>query len=233
VIYWSMFDMKPFDEFFNYFYNDADIIDKVSEIGGFSASVINKVIEETDVLPFVFKDTTGVEKSKRRNPKWKELEKILAAKYKDNYVRYNVLRAKMLWAYDIGDNKKVAGYMARRLQQFPPVISDNPMVWEPYITQSAKFIFQNSKNRKELEEAVKWTTKAVNEGIENLALAHNDQLLDLNAILLYMVNKKDEAIKNEERAIYSVRYIPDMNSTYRQRLSRMKNGQPLFIKNDK
>lgn len=239
---WAGFTLKSDGKRFVFFYKDGDKIDKVMNKKGYAASVVDRTIQAEIVGPF-YKDQPGgllmsggqrpvkmvngnyvpVE-SEKIEADWEKLYSLIREKYSDSYAKRNVLQARIQWYSAHGDMESYRKYFFKKIEDYPPIVSNmtDPLLQD--INGVAWDVFLNSKDKKLINSAIRWMEKLI--AVDTIGVEY---WMDTYANLLYKMGRTKEAINWEEKAINASKKSalgPLFLKQYEKTLEQMKRSVP-------
>ena len=210
------FTLSSKDKYFDVFYSHGDKVDEVMGEPGYAQRVVDWTITSEEIDVQAFPAGNGGRPSESE-PDWAAITDAITKKYGADYGECNVLRTKTVWFG--GTNSwpafiKSGFALLERCGVERSWIGSNEIAWETFL---------HSKDKAELEAALKWT------GQETQKHPEDDQQLDTYANLLYKLGRTAEALESEQRAVKIAR---ETNSPYRieieKTFEKMKKGEPTW-----
>lgn len=196
------------------------LIDSIVERGGFSNKIINYMVNKVIVSPVVESDLS--------EPNWDSLTSVIKAKYGQDYVENNILKAKINWYSRNKSWNLFTKYLTILVDKsLPTTINHNDFMTWIQLNNNAWKIFQYSSDTTELMTAIKWVEIILNYNPNNYLV------MDTKANLLYKLGKRADAITIQENALQIAKrekngesrgYIPEFES----HLQKMKIGSPTW-----
>lgn len=176
------------DRGFSLVYKNLDRINKAMNDDKWGQTwIIDPLIYNKYLSPEI-----GDGKGKITEPMWDKISYKIIEKYKDQVLAERlVIEGKLRWYGYKRDWSNFTKCVVEKVEKF---VSKTDL-WG--INQNAWAIFERSNSQRELNIAVSWIEKFVNESQNE----DNFFIFDTYANLLYKLGKHEEAIKNEEKAI--------------------------------
>jgi thioredoxin-related protein len=196
---------------FDYFFKHASKIDEVMGNRGFSEGIIDNVITNEEIKPFIDLAKNGCE------PDWKKCSKNIKKKYGYKYVERNILNSKIEW---FKAHKVWVKYTSNIIQLVEKYGVGNDSVWIPIcLNNNAWELFIHSNDKEELKIALKWSDSAI-----QLKSQPYVDAIDTKANLLYKLGRKEQAIALEEKAVK----LAPRNKDIQKAFLKMKEGIPTW-----
>jgi len=176
------------DPGFEFFYRNADSINKIMNAENFSQGIVQGIIYTELTSPELARyDRTG------ETPDWQGLTSRIAQKYDTYYADRIISGVKADW---YGRHKQWAEHtkwLVLYVQKYVPT-SDSAATWvSVFLNNYAWDVFAHSMNTGELKVALSWSSKA-------LAVEASASCMDTYANILYKLGKRDVALRWEEVA---------------------------------
>jgi hypothetical protein len=206
------------DKWFDLFYQKGDIIDSIININGLSKSVIDYIITKEEVTPILDRCyKNGIK------PDWKKIYKCINYKYFSDYPYRNVLHAKVEYYNKTKNWKK---YLKYAIQKIDGSLKDTSNILTLInINSTAWMIFLHSTQKNQINKAIKWMERL------NMETFKQHGWMDTYANLLYKVNRKNEAILWESKAlaIATEQKMQIIVAEYKENLIKMQKGRSTLI----
>jgi|GEM_PF-1494017 len=177
------------DSYFRLFYQQGDTINKLLKSTSFADAIINWIITR-DVLNPVLYD--GNSKPKPIQPNWKEITAELSERFPDRVVEL-MIGAKLRWYTMSEDLPNIVKYSIQKTEVKP--LDTTGMGWLSLNNMVYSVILKNTNDKQTLNKARKWMEQAVK------AQPHKHNYWDTYAGVLYKLGKKDDALKQQLKAI--------------------------------
>jgi len=218
-------------KFFNLFFPDGSKIDAALNKKGYAQNIVDKVILNEEVEPFIKMRTGGMQMMGAKpkavpEPEWNNLYKIIKKKFDINYAERNILEAKIIWN-EGQQNLRYTKYFIEKWEKYGLDTTDSQT--DLRLNQVAWDIFNKVNDKEQIESAINWMQGVVKRS-ERKNIAWNAATTDTYASLLYKAGKKDKAIQIEERAVSiaeTSKYKP-LIAELQERANQMKKGQPTW-----
>jgi thioredoxin-related protein len=220
-------------KFFEIFYPDGKKTDETMGYPGYSAKVVDRVIQREIFHQFGIKSVDlgkmwDLGNADLSETNWDAIYRTIKDRFNKEYAERNILTAKLNWYLDHDNYKRAAEsyfeklnkYGIDTIQMFPnsttPVdhMITNGFAWQ---------VFLHLDDKKLIKEAIKW--------MQNLIISDiNGGYIDTYANLLYKLGKRNQAIEWQQKAIQlalTFNYQPDIDE-FNEHLEKMKKGKPTW-----
>lgn len=223
---WASFLLNQEGKRFEFFYKDADIINRVMGQKDYAERVVDRTIQSTVVRPFFESLPKGKEmyenlpvtlgqqaKTDYDEPDWNKLYGKIQKKFNSKYAKRNLIVAKTFW-YQKKNN------FSAWLKYYPKSLEISGI--DAWINDNAWKIFLKVNDKNTLNEIIPWMKKAL------VQYPKAFTFVDTYANLLYKVGRTKEAIRFEEKAINMAISESDKEG-YRKTLETMKRGEHTYL----
>lgn len=215
------------DIFFDFFYRQSDIINKVMDNQYYTRYKIDFIVAKEEIDPILIKASN----SKGRMPSWTNLFLGIKRKYNESYAERGVLNAKERWYQYNQDWPELHKMYVERYHKYGVTgtvngasnidgVSNN-MAWD---------IFEHSEDREIILQAVEWMGKILEQG--NISEGEQANMMDTYANLLYKAGRTNEAQEWETKAIEMAKQNNWNNwaKSWSETLKKMQNGEGTWPK---
>ncbi len=227
IKYWASLNLSSKHQFFQYFLKDEKKIDEVMNEDGFSARVIDKIVQGETVKPFLVEQAkgsgrrmTGMFQSglslDTREADWKTLKRLLYDKHGKKIAERAMYTARIEWYSRFSNEEAVEKYTYLKLKKYPKDVlsmgqSINVICWNTFVKCTDMKLLRK--------------TTALMEQLLNASYPkENKYFMDTYANLLYKIGRRDEAIEWQTKALS---FAPD-NKGYAEILALMKESRPTY-----
>lgn len=217
--------------FFNLFYLNGVKIDSVMDHRGFAQEVVDRVIQQEDIIPFAHLNT-GMHWSGpaevRPEPNWQQLVAKVVTKYPHINAERLVILARVQWYSDQQDWVKCAKLFAVLMNGNS---FDNNNDQQDLFFNSICWgaIFQHSDDKTEINAAI-----GCMEGVIERVDRRGDApfcFLDTYANLLFKVGRKKEAIQEEEKALNATIEWKEPEGYIQEYRTTLENMKEKYVSN--
>lgn len=229
---WASISLTSKMRIFQFFYKDGAKIDRVMNKKGYAKEVIDNIIKQEIVGPFMIEQSGGNRnmvgmvlsgpgvKVDYSEADWKKLRNMIRQKYNADYAKRNVIDARIEWYLRNKNWYSLAKYQLFRYKKYTPDFTvnlvcgmTNSMAWH---------IFLYSTDQKQIRQAINWQEKAIQQyPVWPMAL-------DTYANLLYKAGRKQEAIHWQEKAANQLSSLSEREK-YMKIADQMKRNEPTYI----
>lgn len=221
-------------KFFHLFFPDGSKIDAAMGQKGYAESVVDKVIINEEVEPFINMKTGGMQTMGGKpkalpEPLWEKLYGIVKRKYNTKYAERNILEAKIIWN-EAQQNFSYTKFFIEKWEKYGLDTTNSQT--DLRLNQVAWDIFNKISDKEQLNTALKWMPGVVRRSaLRNPAW--NAATTDTYASLLYKIGKKDQAIDLEEKAIDIAKssQYQTLIKELQGRIDQMKKGEQTWSAN--
>jgi thioredoxin-related protein len=202
------------DGIFQVYLRDRKKIDSVMDLTGYSNRLINYVIYEEEIKPRI-----SLALKSHTEPKWKSMERAIEKKYTREYVKNDILDARVEF---YGKAKKWHKYA-----RFFVIRSENAGISNVsfgrrnaiLLNNTAFEVFKYSNSKRELNKALSWVNKAI-----KMDEKPYPEAIDTKANILYKMGRGREALFLEAKSAN----LDPHNSDIQENFSKMKSGLPTW-----
>jgi len=214
ILFIREFTRHSYDVGFQFFYQNADSVDKVMRDLNYSESAIQEILNVELVAPVIRRC-----RELNMTPDWNSLSAIITEKYSEYYADRVVLGAKTTWTGRRKEWHDHTRYLIQYIEKYGSRL-DTGQYKAYYLNEVAWDIFQHSADTSELNKACQWSSRSV---IMNPIAAS----IDTYANILYKLGRAAAALKWEA---ISVTLAPGQKAIL-MNYEAMKAGRPTWPSN--
>ena len=204
------------DKIFQSYYRDRKKVDSIMGSPNFADNILNLLIYRDEIGPRMEEAVKSGEE-----PNWNRLEKAIAGEYNEYYAEVNVNRGRIGYYKRMKKWNSYIRYFIRQKEADGIENRESGAMRILDLNNSAYEVFQYSRNKAQLKEALSWVNLALSLAAERLYPG----AMDTKANLLYKLGKKAEGLELEKRSYTLEPNNNDIKENYR----KMTNGLPTWL----